>query len=400
MVTNGATAGSGPLSRFVVLDLTRVRAGPTAVRQLADWGAQVIKIEAPEQQDTSIGLGGERHGPDYQNTHRNKRGITLNLKHERGHEVFLRLVARADVVIENFRPDVMRRLGIDYEALRAVNPRIILASLSGYGDEGPYAGRPAFDQIIQGMAGLMSVTGLVGQGPVRAGIPVADLSAGLFGAIGILIALLEREASGEGQWVRTSLMESMIAMMDLQAARYLATGEVPFPVGNDHPTGVPTGLFPTRDGHLNIAADSELMWRRLCRALGADDMGEHADFATAPLRLRHRDAVNAAIEARTRGKTTAQWLEILNAAEIPCGPVYDMAEVFADPQVRGLAMRYPILHQTLGHFDAVASPLTMSRSRRRDGTPAPDRGQHTDAVLDEFGITAEEIESLRSDGVL
>jgi formyl-CoA transferase len=400
MAKNGATAGSGPLSRFVVLDLTRVRAGPTAVRQLADWGADVIKIEAPEDQDTSTGLGGERHGPDFQNTHRNKRGITLNLKHARGHEVFLRLVARADVVVENFRPDVKRRLNIDYAALRAANPGIIVASLSGYGENGPYADRPAFDQIIQGMSGLMSVTGLAGQGPVRAGIPVADLSTGLFGAIGILIALLEREASGEGQWVRTSLLESQIAMMDFQAARYLAAGEVPGQVGNDHPTSVPTSLFATRDGRLNIAAHGERMWRRLCRALGDEDMAERPDFTTAARRRRNRDAVNAAIEARTRGKTTAEWLDILNAAEVPCGPVYDMAEVFADRQVLDLAMRYPISHPALGRFDVVANPITMSRSRTRKGTPAPDRGQHTDAVLGEFGFAADEIARLRTDGVL
>jgi crotonobetainyl-CoA:carnitine CoA-transferase CaiB-like acyl-CoA transferase len=400
METNDAATGSGPLSRFVVLDLSRVRAGPAAVRQLADWGADVIKIEAPEDQDTSVGLGGDRHGPDFQNTHRNKRGITLNLKHEQGLEVFLRLVARADIVVENFRPNVKRRLGIDYAALRAVNPRIILASLSGYGDEGPYADRPAFDHIIQGMSGLMSVTGLVGQGPVRAGIPIADLSTGLFGAIGILIALLEREASGEGQWVKTSLIESQIAMMDLQAARYLVTDEVPVSVGNDHPTGIPTGLFATQDGQINIAADSEVMWRRLCRALGDADMAERPEFANAAQRLRNRDAVNAAIEAATRDKTTAEWLEILNAAEVPSGPVNDMADVFADPQVRSLAMRYPIDHATLGHFDVVANPLSMSRSETRKGTPAPDRGQHTDAVLVEFGITAEEIARLRADGAL
>ncbi|MDP6786229.1 MAG: CoA transferase [Rhodospirillales bacterium] len=400
MPTNDAAAGAGPLSRFVVLDLTRVRAGPTAVRQLADWGADVTKIEAPEHQDTSIGLGGARHGPDFQNTHRNKCGITLNLKHERGLEVFLRLVARADVVIENFRPDVKRRLGIDYAALRAVNPRIILASLSGYGEQGPYAGRPAFDQIIQGMGGLMSVTGLVGQGPVRAGIPIADLSTGLFGAIGILIALLEREASGKGQWVKTSLIESQIAMMDLQAARYLVEGEVPGQVGNDHPTGVPTGLFPTKDGHLNIAADSERMWRRLWQALGDKDTAERPEFATAAKRLENRDAVNAAIEAVTRNKTTAEWLEIFNAAEVPSGPVNDMAEVFADAQVQSLAMRHPVDHATLGSFDVVASPLTMSRSHTRKGTPAPERGQHTDAVLGEFGFSAEEIARLRSEGVL
>lgn len=389
-----------PLSDLLVLDLSRVRAGPTAVRQLADWGADVIKIEPPENKDTSIGLGGERHGPDFQNIHRNKRGLTIDLKEGRGRDIFMQLVARADVVVENYRPKVKDRLGIGYDALKSVNPRIILASLSGYGQDGPYADRPAFDQIVQGMGGLMSVTGLPGQGPVRAGIPVADLTTGLHGAIGILVAVIERQRSGEGQWVQTSLIESMIAMMDLQAARYLMKGDVPGQAGNHHPTGIPTGLFQASDGHINIAADSERMWRRLCDVLGLDDMADHPDYATVSQRSKNRDAVNDAIEARTKQHSVAHWMEVLVNAEIPCGPVYDMAEVFSDPQVADLNMRHPVEHLTLGRFDVVGQPVKMSRSKARTGIPAPERGQHTQDILRQIGLTAEDVASLQNDGIV
>lgn len=388
------------LSDVLVLDLSRVRAGPTAVRQLADWGADVIKIEPPENKDSSIGLGGDRHGPDFQNIHRNKRGLTIDLKDRRGHEIFLKLAARADVVVENYRPKVKDRLGIGYDALKAVNPRIILASLSGFGQTGPYADRPAFDQIVQGLGGLMSVTGLHGQGPVRAGIPVADLSTGLYAAIGILIALWEREKSGEGQWVQTSLIESLIAMMDLQAARYLMEGDVPKQAGNHHPTGIPTGLFATSDGHINIAADSERMWRRLCDALGLKDMADHPDYATVSLRSKNRDAVNSAIEKCTRARTTAYWMDVLVGAEIPCGPVYDMGQVFSDQHIGKLKMRHPVVHKTLKTFDVVAQPVKMSRSRSRTGAAAPERGEHTDQILQDIGLTREDIETLHANGVI
>jgi len=388
------------LSDVLVLDLSRVRAGPTAVRQLADWGADVIKIEPPENKDSSIGLGGDRHGPDFQNIHRNKRGLTVDLKDPRGHEIFMKLAARADVVVENYRPKVKDRLGIDYDALKSVNPRIILASLSGFGQTGPYADRPAFDQIVQGLGGLMSVTGLPGQGPVRAGIPVADLATGLYAAIGILIALWEREKSGEGQWIQTSLIEALIAMMDLQAARYLMAGDVPRQAGNHHPTGIPTGLFSTSDGHINIAADSERMWRRLCHALGLQDMAEHPDYATVALRSKNRDGVNGAIEARICQHTTTYWMDVLVDAEIPCGPVYDMGQVFSDRHIAGLNMRHPVVHKSLASFDVVAQPVKMSRSQPRTGVAAPERGEHTGQILEDIGLTLDDIETLQTDGVI
>ncbi len=389
-----------PLARFTVLDLTRVRSGPTAVRQLADWGANVIKIEAPASVDTGGGLGGPRDGPDFQNIHRNKRGVTLNLKHPDGLAAFKRLVARSDVVVENYRPDVKRRLGVDYEALRAVNPRLVYASISGFGQDGPYSQRPGFDQIAQGMGGLMSITGLPGQGPVRVGIPVADLCAGLYAAQGVLIALLEREVSGEGQWVQTSLLQAQIAMLDFQAARWLIGGEVPPQAGNNHPTSIPTGVFPTRDGHVNIAASGDAMWVRLCRALNAEELLREPDFASDRSRSQHRDAVNAALELRTRELTSARCIELLNEAGVPCGPIYHIDEMFADPQVRHLGMAQPVDHPRLGSIEVVAQPLALSRSGEPAYHATPDRGQHTDEVMAEFGFGAEEIDRLRDDGVI
>jgi crotonobetainyl-CoA:carnitine CoA-transferase CaiB-like acyl-CoA transferase len=384
-----------PLSRFTALDLTRVRSGPLAVRQLADWGARVIKIEPPEDIDGSKGMGGERDGSDFQNTHRNKRGITLNLKSEQGRALFYALVAKADVVVENFRPDVKARLGIDYAKLREINAGIVLASISGFGQSGPYALRPGFDQIAQGMGGLMSVTGLPGQGPVRAGIPVADLSAGLYAAIGILVALLEREASGEGQWIHTSLLEAQIAMMDFQATRWLIDRDLAGQAGNNHPTSIPTGLFRARDGMLNLAGGGETMWRRICSALQLGHVADCPEFASDRLRSDNRDALNAILQARFIGDTVANWVAILNAAGVPCGPVYGMDEMFSDPHVEALDMRLPVDHPRLGRLDLLRSPISLSRAVRR-AQPTPERGEHTAQVLMEFGMTAEQIDSLRA----
>jgi crotonobetainyl-CoA:carnitine CoA-transferase CaiB-like acyl-CoA transferase len=382
-----------PLSRFTVLDLTRVRSGPTAVRQLADWGANVIKIEAPEDVDTGKGLGGDTLGPDYQNVHRNKRGITLNLKRPEGLAAFRRMVAQADVVVENYRPGVKARLGIDYEALAAVNPRIILGSISGFGQDGPYAKRPGFDQIAQGMGGLMSVTGLPGQGPVRAGIPVADLTAGLYCAIGILVALLEREQTGKGRWVHTSLLEAMVAMMDFQATRWTMAGQVPQQAGNDHPTTTPMGLFQTQDGIVNIAAGGNDMWRRIVELLGLD--GQDPDFATDALRTKNRAKTNAAVQAKLTTGTTAEWVEKFNAAGVPCGPVYSMDQVFADAQVQHLGLAWPVQHPQLGEIALVRPPMQIA-GVEPPRVPTPERGQHTGSVLREFGFAPEEIDSLRA----
>jgi crotonobetainyl-CoA:carnitine CoA-transferase CaiB-like acyl-CoA transferase len=390
---------SMPLSRFTVLDLTRVRSGPLAVRQLADWGANVIKIEAPEAVDGSKGMGGERDGSDFQNTHRNKRSITLNLKLPEGRELFYSLVAKADVVVENYRPDVKSRLGIDYEHLRAVNKRIVLASISGFGQAGPYARRPGFDQIAQGMGGLMSVTGLPGQGPVRAGIPIADLSTGLYAAIGILVALLEREVSGEGQWVHTSLLEAQIAMMDFQATRWLIDKQRPGQAGNNHPTSIPTGLFSACDGQFNLAGGGDAMWRRICSALELDNIADRPEFASEELRSKNRDVLNAILQERFDRGTVSHWVGLLNEAGVPCGPVYGVDEMFSDPQVEALDMRLRVHHKQLGPLDLLRSPVSLSRGVRR-AEPTPERGEHTTDVLKEFGLAAEQIASLRAQNVI
>jgi crotonobetainyl-CoA:carnitine CoA-transferase CaiB-like acyl-CoA transferase len=388
-----------PLSRFTVLDLTRVRSGPTCVRQFADWGANVIKIEAPEAVDTGGDLGGARHGSDFQLLHRNKRAITINLKHPDGLALFRRMVAEADVVVENYRPDVKDRLGIDYASLAAINPRIVLASISGFGQTGPYAKRPGFDQIAQGLGGLMSVTGLPGQGPVRAGIPVADLTAGLYCALGVMVALLEREATGKGRWVHVSLLEAMVAMMDFQATRWTMDGEVPQQAGNDHPTTVPTGLFRTRDGVINLAGGGAEMWRRIVETLGIAEQARDPDMATEALRTGHRAKVNALLQSVLETRTSAEWVEALNRAGVPCGPVYTMDQVFADEQVRHLGLAWPVQHPTLGAVTLVRSPMTLEGTAppRR---PTPERGEHTAEVLAEFGIDAEALGVLRAKGAV
>ncbi len=384
----------GPLARFRVLDLTRVRAGPTCVRQLADWGADVVKVEAPEGDG---GMGGAREAGDFQNLHRNKRSIAIDLKSPEGLDVLRRLVAGADVLVENFRPDVKDRLGIGVEAMQALNPRLVYASISGFGQDGPYARRPGFDQVAQGLGGLMSITGLPGQGPVRVGIPIADLTAGLFCAQGILIALLERETSGQGQWVRSDLLSAQIAMLDFQAARFLVDGEVAGQAGNNHPTIIPTGVFATADGHINIAAAGDPIYRRTCEALGVAALADDPRFATQDARSRNRDALNAALEAATRTRPSAEWVERLNAAGVPCGPINAIDAVFADPQVRHLGVAAEVGDTGVR---LVGQAVALERTPSALRTLAPGLGEHTDEILAELGMDAAAIASLREKGAV
>jgi crotonobetainyl-CoA:carnitine CoA-transferase CaiB-like acyl-CoA transferase len=391
---------SRALVGFTVLDLTRVRSGPTCVRQLADWGANVIKIEMPPDEKGGDALGGPREGFDFQNLHRNKRSITVNLKAKAGKTAFLRMVKKADVVVENFRPDVKRRLGIDYKDLRKINPRIVYGSISGFGQAGPYANRPGFDQIAQGMGGLMSITGLPGQGPVRVGIPIADLTAGLFCAFGILVALLEREKSKKGQHVETSLLQAQIFMLDFQAARWLIAREVPQQAGNDHPTSIPTGVFKTLDGHINIAASGGAIWDRFCRALGAETMLQKPEYQTAKARSQNRKSLNAEINIYTARKSSAEWIEIFNNAGVPCGPIYSIDQMFSDPQVKHLGIAQPMKRMDGSTLTVLGQPVALSRTKSRIALPTPSLGEHTFEVLKEFGFSIKEIAALRKANVI
>lgn len=400
--SNGAgTAGAprkGALSRFTIIDATRVRAGPTAMRLFADMGARVIKVEIPPGApggDDMIG-GRDHNRADYENLHRNKESLTLNMKDPAGREILHELIRRADVFIENYRPDVKHRLGIGPDALRAINPRLVYASISGFGQDGPYANWPGFDSIAQGMGGLMSVTGKPREGPMRVGIPIADLCAGHFCAMAILTALLEREASGEGQWVQTSLLEAQLAMLDFQAAQWLVDRKVPEQVGNEHPLTVPTGVFATQDGYLNLAAIGQTMWMRLCDALGLEDLARAPGYDSDPARVANRDAVNKAVSEVFKTRTTKEWTEILLKAGVPCGPIYGIDEVFDDPQVRHLGITWPVDLPGKTGAALVGQPFRLSRYPR-EAAPrlAPEQGEHTQAILQELGYSDEQIEQWR-----
>ena len=387
-----------PLSRITVLDLTLARAGPTCVRHLADWGANVIRIEPPAAGTEEI--TGNRDGFDFQNLHRNKRAINLDLKSPEGHAAFMRLAATADVVVENMRAAVKHRLKVAFDDVQKVNPRIVYGSISGFGQTGPYGLRAGVDQIAQGMGGLMSITGLPGQGPVRVGIPIADLTAGNLLALGIMMALFDREVSGVGRWVQTSLLEAQVFMLDFQAARWLMAGEVAPQAGNDHPTGIPTGVFPTSDGHINIAASSNRLWERLCDTVGRADWKANPAWKSQSQRGIERLAVNAAIADVTRHHASAHWIELFEEAGIPCGPINSIDQVFADPQVQHLGLATPMHHPRLGIENVVANPINISGVPRDIRRATPDAGAHTDEVLRSVGYTDAEIKDMRGKGVI
>jgi crotonobetainyl-CoA:carnitine CoA-transferase CaiB-like acyl-CoA transferase len=388
-----------PLSHIRVLDLTLARAGPTCVRHLADWGADVIRIEPPGSQGEDA--AGMRHGFDFQNLHRNKRAIRLDLKAAEGHAAFMRLVETADVVVENMRPAVKQRLRIAWDDVRAVNPCIVYGSISGFGQDGPYGHRAGVDQIAQGMGGLMSITGAPGQGPMRVGVPIDDLVAGTLLALGISMALVERTRTGVGRWVTTSLLEAQVFMLDFQAARWLMAGEVAGQAGNDHPTGIPTGVFPTSDGHINIAASSGRMWERLCEVIGHAEWKDKPEWRTQNGRSKDRAALNSAIGEITRLQPAAHWISLFDEAGIPCGPIYSIDQVFADPQVQHLGMATPMRRPPASGGDtlAVASPLNFSGLSRGIRRATPDAGDHTDEVLHSVGYSEAEIAALRAKGI-
>ena len=391
---------SEALSHIRVIDLTRVRSGPTAVRQLADWGADVIKVEAPESMEPDGALGASRHTSDFQNLHRNKRSITLNLKEPKAIEILMKLVETSDVVVENFRPDVKDRLGINYDKLKKRNPKIILASISGFGQDGPYAKRPGFDQIAQGMGGLMSITGAPGKGPMRVGIPVADLTAGLFCAMGIQTALLERQKSGVGQWVNTSLLQAQIFMLDFQATRWLSEKQIAGQAGNNHPTSVPTGVFKTLDGSINLAVAGETIWKRFAEAIDREQWLQMEEFKDAKSRLKNRDHLNQLIEEVTITKTSNEWVEMLEKVGVPCGPINTIDKVFDDPQVKHLGIAQEIETIPFGDTKLVGQPFNLSRSSSSMKRRPPEKGEHNEDVFGDLGFSAEELDDLKEKNII
>ena len=391
--------GALPLSGYKVLDLTIARAGPTAVRLLADWGADVVKIEPPA---TAGSITGTRRGPDEQNLHRNKRGLCIDLKNKAGHALFLDLAKQADVIVENFRADVKHRLQIDYESIRAVNERVIYASISGFGQEGPYSERPGVDQIVQGMSGLMSITGEPGRGPMRVGIAISDTAAGMFLGQGILLALLDRERTGKGQWVHTSLLESMLSKLDFQGARYTMLGDVPAQQGNDHPTAFPMGTFACADGFVNIAAPTERMWASFLDAVEDDDLRHREEYASARDRIHHKQQLKIDMESAIASLSTLELVERLNDAGVPCGPINDIKEGFDNPQSEFLRMQVPAHHADLGDVQLIRSPINMSRHAHPEAFhhAAPDPGEHSRDVLASFEIDEARIKSLVEEGAI
>lgn len=393
----------GPLSQITIIDASRVRAGPTAIRLFADMGARVIKIEIPDGApggDDMIGAR-EHDRADFENLHRNKESLTLNLKEAEGREIFFQLIREADVFIENYRPDVKYKLGIDYEALQAINPALVYASISGFGQDGPYSKRPGFDSIAQGMGGLMAVTGKQGDGPMRVGIPLADLCAGHFCAQGILAALLERSFSGEGQWVQTSLLESQIAMLDFQAAKWLIDKQAPVQTGNEHPLTVPTGVYKTSDGYLNLAAIGQTMWVRLCQVLDIEYLVTEPGLENDVARVRNRDRVNSVLDEIFATATTAEWIDRLNVAGVPCGPIYSVDKMFDDPQVQHLDVTWTLPHPERGEMELIGTPIRMSRFPRPEHPqPAPEKGEHTDCILQELGLSTDRIAELKAQHIV
>ena len=394
---------NGPLQHLRVLDLTIARAGPTAVRLLADWGAEVIKIEPPPRKDgKGNSVTGGRRGPDEQNLHRNKRSLAINLKKPDGQELFHDLVKQADVIVENFRSDVKYRLSVDYETVKKIKPDIIYASISGFGQDGPYATRPGVDQIIQGMSGLMSVTGEPGRGPMRVGVAISDTSAGMFLGQGILLALLHRERTGEGQWVHTSLLESMMSKLDFQGARYTMKGEVADQQGNDHPTQVPMGTFEAKDGFVNIAAFGDVMWKRFCDALGAKELFDDPNYQTVRDRSSRHNKIKEDMNKVTSQRTVSDLVEVLNEAGVPTGPINNIGEGFEDAQVKHLKLAKPAPHAELGDLNLVRSPINLSQfpqSKSFDNA-APDPGANSVEVLEQLGFDQLRISKLQEEGVI
>lgn len=400
---DNAAVGPPPLAGIRVLDLSRVLSGPFATMVLADLGATVVKVEDPARGDDTRHWGPPYQGPEasyFLSVNRTKRSIAIDLKHSDGHALAMRLARRADVVVENFRPGVAARLGLGYDEVRAENPGIVYASISGYGQTGPMAGRPGYDAIAQAVSGMMSITGEPGGPPVRPGVATADLGAGMWAVIGILAALHVRASTGEGQRLDISLLDSQISWLTYIASGYQATGQVPERYGSAHPTIVPYQAFPTREGDLMVAVGNDAIWRRFAEAIGIGHLVDDPRFSTNPERVRNRDALLAAVAGALLTGDAASWEEALTAAGVPAARVNSVADALRHPQVvaRGLEVTTP--HPTAGTVRTLATPVRMSGSAQAGAVAPPSLGQHTDDVLGELGLDTEEIARLRREGAV
>jgi len=389
----------GPLTGIRVLDFTRYLAGPFASMLLADYGADVVKVEALAGREFRS-RDSRRDTYFFLSSNRGKRSLTLDIRREAGRSLVERIVPRFDVILENFRPQVMEKLGLGAERLLALHPRLVYCGISGFGADGPYADRPGFDQIAQGMSGFMSLTGTEASGPTRAGIAICDLLAGIFAAHGIQLALLARERTGRGQIVHTSLLEAMVGILSWGAGMFFERGAAPGPAGQHHPLSSPYGRFQARDGFLNIAAGNEIMWGKLADALGREEWKNDPRFRAGGDRVRHRDELTRAIEGVLADRDVAYWVEHINRAGVPCGPVLDLSQVFSDPQVLARAMLQELPHPQVGTFKTTGLPIKLSETPGGIRRRPPLHGEHSDEILGELGIATKERDALRRAGVL
>ncbi len=390
-----------PLDKIRILDLTRFVAGPFCTQLLADMGAEVIKIESPGRGDETRYQGATIKGESWYfvGLNRNKKSLTLDLKKEEGKEIFRRLTREADVVVENFRPGVMRNLGFDYERLSKINPRIIYCGISGFGKDGPYAQRPAFDFIAQGLSGFMSITGFPDREPVRTGIPISDSIAGLYAAFGILVAWIARQATGRGQEVQTSLVDATVSVLSYLSAEHFALGKIPQRFGNDHPVLSPYGTFQAADGYINIAPSGDPMWERLAHALGLEDLVRDPRFKTNALRLQNRQELHRRVDEITSRKTMAEWIEFLNKEGVPCGPINNLAQALEDPQIRHQKMVMEV-EQPSGKVPILGFPVKMTETPAAIRRPSPQLGEHTGEILTNLGFSRDQVQEFKKKGAI
>ena len=397
------TNHSLPLAGVKVMDLTQIMAGPYCTMMLADMGADVLKIEKPNGGDDTRRMGPpfiEGESAAFLGINRNKRSIVIDLRSDDGREIARRMARASDVLVQNFRPGALERMGLGYEQVREINPAIVYCTISGFGATGPYARRGGFDLVAQGMSGLMSVTGHPGGPPTKVGVPVTDLNAGSFAAIGILTAYINRLRTGRGQHVDTSLLEGGVAYTFWESAIYFATGQSPTPKGSAHQLNAPYQAFRTADGHINIGAANQATWERLCAAIGRDELLTDARFAEPRLRMDNLDALVATLQDTFAQRTSDEWLPALDAAGVPAGPIYDIEAVYADPQVQAREMRVETDHPIAGRVSGIGIPVKLSDTPGTVRRPAPTLGQHTNEALRELGYTTAEIATMKTDGVV